>query len=232
MRLNVVICDDSNVDLGYVSQLLQKWGQLNNIDLNTICFTSAESFLFHYADNKNYDILLLDIEMGKMDGVTMAKKIRKDNSTIQIIFITGYSDYIAEGYEVEALNYLMKPLKETKFFSVLNRAIEKMKLNERYLNLSLSGEMERIPLHEIKYIDVIENYTTIHAKKDFTVKKALKEFEGVLDEKFYKIGRSTIVNLDYITKVTKTTVFLKDGTELPLPRGAYESLNRAIISYT
>ena len=55
----------------------------------------------------------------------------------------------------------MKPLKETKFFSVLNRAIEKMKLNERYLNLSLSGEMERIPLHEIKYIDVIENYTTI-----------------------------------------------------------------------
>ena len=68
--------------------------------------------------------------------------------------------------------------------------------------------------------------------KDFTIKKPLKEFEDKLDQKFFKIGRSIIVNLDYISKVTKSNVYLLDGSILPLPRGIYESLNRAIISYT
>ena len=58
--------------------------------------STAESFLFHYAEKNDYDILLLDIEMGDMDGVTMAKRLRRDNDTIQIVFITGYSDYISD----------------------------------------------------------------------------------------------------------------------------------------
>lgn len=64
--------------------------------------------------------------MGAMDGVTMAKELRKSNDTVQIIFITGYSDYISEGYEVAALHYLMKPVKEEKLRSVLDRAVEKI----------------------------------------------------------------------------------------------------------
>ena len=63
--------------------------------------------------------------MGAMDGVELAKRLRKTNDTVQIVFITGYSDYIAEGYEVAALHYLMKPVKEDKLFSVLDRAVEK-----------------------------------------------------------------------------------------------------------
>ena len=84
-------------------------------------------------------ILLLDIEMGGMDGVTMARKVRQADDAVQIIFITGYSDYIAEGYEVEALNYLMKPVDEEKLFSVLGRAAEKLRKNERTLTLDLGG---------------------------------------------------------------------------------------------
>ena len=82
-------------------------------------FTSAEHFLFSYGREKDFDILLLDIEMGDMDGVTMAKKLRQENHAIQIIFITGYSDYIAEGYEVAALHYLMKPVREENMGSPL-----------------------------------------------------------------------------------------------------------------
>lgn len=232
MKLNVAICDDNHMDLEYISHLLEKWGEKNAVTIQSSFFTSGENFLFHYAENKNYDILLLDIEMGHIDGVTLAKTIRKENTTVQIIFISGYSEYIAEGYEVQALHYLMKPLNEEKFFHVLDRAAEKRVLNQRCLNLMHGGEMYRIPLHEIKYIDVWDNYTTVHAKIDLTMKKPLREFEELLDQKFFKIGRSCIVNLDCISKVTKTSVYLSDGTVLPLPRGAYEAVNRAIISYT
>ena len=232
MKMNVAICDDSNVDVQYISQLLEQWSKQMNVQIHISVFPSAENFLFHYEDNKNYDVLLLDIEMGQMDGVTLAKKIRKEDSTVQIIFITGYSEYIAEGYEVQALHYLMKPLDKEKFFAVLERASKKMIANQRCLNLMHAGEMHRMPLYEIKYIDVLDNYTTVHAKIELTVKKPLREFEELLDQKFLKVGRSYIVNLDYISRVTKTMVYLSDGTTLPLPRGAYEALNRAIISYT
>lgn len=92
-------------------------------------FSSAEAFIFHCVENKEYDVLLLYIEMGNMDGVTLARQIRKSNKNVQIVFITGYSDYIAEGYDVEALHYLMKPLKDEKLFDVLDRAVNKLVQN-------------------------------------------------------------------------------------------------------
>ena len=188
--------------------------------------------MFEYDENKRYDILLLDIEMGRMDGVTMARHARAENKAVQIVFITGYSDYIAEGYDVEALHYLMKPVNREKLYNVLDRAVEKLELSERCLNLELSGEMMRIPVYEILYLDVNRNYVTIHADKDYTVKRTLAEFEAELGSGFSRIGRAMIVNLKHIRRVTKTELYLSNGVVLPLPRGAYEPLNRAIIANT
>ena len=232
MVYRIAVCDDSPADIDYITSLLSVWSADRGITINIKTFSSAESFLFHYAEEKNYDLLLLDIEMGAMDGVTMAKRIRRENESVQIVFITGYSDYISEGYEVAALHYLMKPVNGDKLFSVLDRALEKQKQNERCLNLELSGEMVRIPFYEIRYLDVHQNYVTIHGKQDYTVKKSLAEFEALLDTRFCRVGRSMILNLNYISRVTKTDVYLSDKSMLPLPRGAYEPLNRAIIAHT
>lgn len=230
MNLNFAICDDSIIDSNYVKELVINWSTRRKCQVNINVFPSAEAFLFHYEENKNYDVLLLDIEMGKMDGVTLARKIRSSNKSVQIIFITGYSDYIAEGYEVEALHYLMKPLKEEKLYDVLERALSKVIQNEKSIVLNLSDEIVRIPLHEILYIDVDRNYITVHANKDYIIKKTLSEIEKELDERFFRIGRSAIVNLKFINRVTKQDVYLSNGVTLQLPRGIYEALNRAIIN--
>lgn len=232
MAYRVAICDDSGEDAEFVRELLEQWAQQRQIDIQVEVFPSAESFLFRYAEDKAFDILLLDIEMGAMDGVTMAKRVRQDNEAVQIVFITGYSDYIAEGYEVAALHYLMKPVNRDKLLSVLDRALEKRKQQERCLNLEAYGELVRIPFYEIRYLDVHQNYVTVHGKQDYTVKRSLGEFEKELDQRFCRVGRGLIVNLKFIRKVTKTEVHLSDGTILPLPRGAYEPLNRAIIQQT
>lgn len=232
MAYQVAICDDSPKDAEFVRQILSSWASERNVSIRTEVFPSAESFLFRYAQEKAFDILLLDIEMGAMDGVTMAKRVRRDNEAVQIVFITGYSDYIAEGYDVAALHYLMKPVNREKLFTVLDRALEKRKQEQRCLNLELSGEMVRIPFYEIRYLDVRQNYVTVHAKADYTVKRTLGDFEKELDDRFCRVGRAMILNLKYIQRVTKTEVRLSDGTVLPLPRGAYEPLNRAIIAHT
>ena len=230
MKYKIAICDDSDADRQYVLNMVERWATFAGHVVHTDAFTSAENFLFHYAEESDYDILLLDIEMGAMDGVTMAKQLRKSNDTVQIIFITGYSDYISEGYEVAALHYLMKPVKEEKLCSVLNRAAEKLSKNEKVLNFEVGGEMVRVPVYQIRYANVFGNYVTIHALSDVTVKMTLGELEKQLDERFYRIGRSAIINITQISRVTKTEIKLSDGTAIPLPRGAYDGVNRAIIN--
>lgn len=232
MKYRIAICDDMEEDVKYISSMVNMWAEKESITVAIETFPSAESFLFRYAEQKAFDILLLDIEMPSMSGIELAKRIRKENDAVQIIFITGYTDYIAEGYEVFALHYLVKPLSETKLFEVLNRAVLKMRKNEKALFLSLAGEMVRIPIYEIKYLEVQQNYVTVHSKKDYTVKKTLGEFERELDERFYRMGRSFIVNLSFIDKITKTDVFLSDGSVIPLPRGQYGLLNKAFIAHT
>ena len=230
MNYKIAICDDLDADRQYISGLVTEWAAKTGHIVHTDLFSSAENFLFCYAEENDYDILLLDIEMGDMDGVTMAKKLRRDNDTVQIIFITGYSDYISEGYEVAALHYLMKPVKHEKLFSVLDRAVEKLSKNEKILNFRIGGEMVRIPVYQIKYADVFRNYVTIHASDSFMVKMTLGELEKELDDRFYRVGRSVVVNLTQISRVTKTEIKLNDGVSIPLPRGAYEGVNRAIIN--
>lgn len=231
MKYNIAICDDNPADIAFISSIVNEWAKIQDNFVSIKTFSSAESFLFNYVDYKDYDILLLDIEMGRINGVQLAKEIRKSNEAVQIVFITGYSDYVADGYDVSALHYLVKPVDKEKLFEVLSRAALKVKKNERNLMLDLSNETVRIPFHEISFLEVRQNYVTIHAKQDYTVKKTLGEFEAELDERFYRTGRSYIINLTYIQRITKTEVYLSNSSIIPLPRGQYEPLNRAIIKY-
>lgn len=230
MNLRIAICDDSAADRDYLAGLARRWAGQRLHTVQLALYPSAESFLFAYAEDKTVQILLLDIEMGQMDGVTMARTLRKDNDGVQIVFITGYSEYIADGYEVEALHYLMKPVDEDKLFSVLDRAADKLCRNEQFLTLELSGETVRLPVYQIRYAKVQGNYVTVHAKSDYTAKMTLSELETRLDDSFFRLGRSALVNLGYVARVTKTAVTLNDGSVLPLPRGAYDRINRAIIN--
>ena len=123
----------------------------------------------------------------------------------------------------------MKPVDSGKLFAVLDRAAEKLRRNERALTLDTSGGLVRIPVYQIRFAEVQGNYVTIHAKETVTVKMTLSELEAQLDDSFFRLGRSALVNLGFVARVTKTAVTLGDGSSLPLPRGAYERINRAII---
>lgn len=229
MRYKIAICDDADADRTYVQNMVNRWATEGGYNVQVDTFSSGEQFLFHYPQEGDYDMLLLDIEMGELDGVSMAKRLRQQNDTLQIIFITGYSDYILEGYEVSALHYLMKPVKEEKLWGVLQRAVEKISKNERVLNFEVGGALVRVPMYQIRYAEVFGNYVTIHGRRDVTVKMTLGELEKQLDDQFYRVGRSNIVNLAEINRVTRREIKLQDGTLIPLPRGAYDGVNRAII---
>lgn len=230
MKYDIAVCDDEPADVQLLSRLVSKWASVNRYIVSIETFKSAEEFLFK-TENGGKNIVLLDIEMGEMNGVELAKSIRRKNHEMQIIFVTGYMDYIQDGYDVEALNYLLKPVKEEKLFAVLNRAAEHLKSCEKALLLFINDETVRIPLYEIKFLEVRKNYVTVHANEEFEVKKTLSDLEKNLDESFFRTGRSYIINLRFIKKITKSDVYLTDGSIVPLSRGLYDKINRSMIKY-
>lgn len=229
MAYRFAICDDDLQYAGYLDRLAAQWARQAGEEIETERFPSAEAFLFRCEERRDFDILLLDIEMAEMDGVTLARRVRQFSDDVQIVFITGYTDYIAEGYEVSALHYLTKPVDEAKLFAVLTRAVCRLAKNEPALTLTLPGETVRMPLSKIRFLDVLHNYVTIHAGQDYAVKRPLGELEKELDGRFFRVGRSCILNLSYVQRVTRAEVELTTGEKVFLPRGQYEKLNRAII---
>lgn len=224
-----IVCDDEQTQQLTNQILLEQWARDRGVSIRITCFPLSEDFLFHYEEDKSCDVLLLDVEMGAMDGVTLAKKIRQGNKEIQIIFITGYMDYILDGYEVEALHYLLKPITADNLHPVLDRAMKRLSDNTKILLIKHHDETVRIPLYEIRYLEVMGNYVTVYANDVYKTKATLSHFEQELDDNFLRIGRSYIVNLKCVRKVSKGELVLMDGTALLLPRGADKAVNKAII---
>lgn len=229
----IAVCDDNPADADYVADIIRRWAQACAVLMEIERFPSAEAFWFQYEENRCYDILFLDIEMEPegMNGIELAAKLRKNDSSIQLVFVTGYMEYIADGYDVEALHYLLKPVTEEKLGSVLARALARVKAREKELFLQTTDGSVRVLNSEIRYLEVQRNYVTIHAAEEYTVKRTLGDLEKELDESFFRTGRSFIENLRFVRKITKTQVFLKDGAQVPLSRGLYEGINRAMIQY-
>lgn len=229
MQYRFAICDDDDNYIRYLRRLAQQWGRQAGTEVETEDFPSAEAFLFRWEEKKDFDVLLLDIEMPGIDGVELARTVRAEDGRVQIVFITGYNDYIAQGYEVAALHYLVKPVDEAKLFQVLSRAAAGLHRSEPFLTLELPDETLRLPLSEIRYLDVQHNYVTVHAGQDYVVKRPLSELEKALDSRFFRAGRSCVVNLARVRRVARTEAELTTGELIPLPRGQYDKLNRAII---
>lgn len=225
------ICDDSQEDIDYIERLIREWSGSAGFRIRIDRFPSGESFLFAFEEDQSFDVLFLDIEMERLSGIELAQKLRQLGSRIQIVFVTGYMDYIAQGYDVEALHYLLKPVTKEKLQGVLERAIERLKSGERALVLGLSEGTVKIPFDQIRYLEVMGNYVTIHGKESYSVKRTLGDMEKELDERFIRTHRSYIVNLQSVRKCTRSEVVLKDDTVLPLSRKQYDTLNRAMILY-
>lgn len=228
--MRIAICDDESSQIQYLSNLIDAWAKISTVSVSIQAFDSAEAFLFTYAEDGNFDILLLDIQMKTMDGIALAKEIRRNNEMLQIIFITGFPDYIAEGYEVSALHYLMKPVSEQKLFEVLDRAITRLKTSKRTILFQTSGGIVRIPADNIYFVEAFSHYVTLFVKdgqQNFNMR--LSDMEKLLGEGFFRCHRSYIIGMKHVSRVTRSAMVLDTGKEIPLSRNLYDAANQAFI---
>ena len=232
MEIKITVCDDERHQAEYIKMLVSKWAEDNNVKINIFMFDSAENFKAAWSENKTYDILLLDIQMGAQNGVELAKEIRQSDEKIIIVFITALSNFIQEGYEVSALHYLIKPVNTEKLYAVLDKALKSLTKNNSAVFLSADKGDIKVLLDDLIYIESFDHFleiTTVQEK--LTVKMPLYELENNLGSNFIRCHRCYIVNLKYIKKITRTKIILDSNETLPLSRRLYADVNKAMIKH-
>lgn len=230
MDLKIAVVDDNEIDREYVSTLVKNWAENRNKGVKLVPFPNAEAFLFAYEDDKEWNFLLLDIEMAEMNGVELAKTIRRENESVQMVFITGFPDFIAEGYDVSALHYLMKPVSPEKLEGVLDKGNAALQKSEKQLLVTFDRNTELVLLRNINYIEAQKQYVLIHTQNgEYRMKTSLGDVEEQLDEYFFKCQRSFIVNLREVLCIKPDHVILKNGEQVPISRGMAQTIGKEII---
>lgn len=184
--------------------------------------------------DKQIDIIFLDIEMQYVDGMSAARKIRKVNSDVVIIFITKLAQMAIKGYEVEALDFIVKPVEYYAFELRFVKALNYLKKHEKKrIAIYPIGEGVRYVLSsDLYYIDVQGRHVTYHTKEgNFTENGHLNEVEQNLSPSFRYCNRWCIVNLSFVTAVGDGTLTVA-GEEISLSRGRKDEILSALLSMT
>lgn len=231
--LNITLCDDNAIQRGYIKSLVLDWSNRSGVGIITSEFPSADALLFSYDELKP-DILLLDVEMPGMNGVELARTLRSRSETVQIIFITGFPDYISQGYDVSALHYLLKPVDPQKLFEVLDCAAKAYgEKGEPETVIFRSGtENIKLKMSGIEYIAALGHTTAVKAGgKTYDLNVSISEAEKMLGDGFIRCHRSYIVGLKYVSSVSGDSVTLDDGTKLPVSRSMRKTVAEEFIRY-
>ncbi len=229
--LQLAVCDDERVFRSDLRKLLGTELELCGIDYHISEFTSGEE-LIAGMEKADCQILFLDIEMKGIDGVEEARRLRETKRQMEIVFVTSYADFVFQGYEVRALNYILKPYESEKIAAVLHTALEALDIEaEKYYVIDQRGGSIRVPLSSVKYFS--SDRRTVHAvttEQEYTFYEKLSDLETKLPDTFVRIHNRYLVHLKYLEAVRQNTAVV-DGEELPVSRSCKSGLSIAFAKY-
>ena len=229
--LQLAVCDDEKVFRSDLRKILGTELELCGIDYHISEFTSGEE-LIAGLEKADCQILFLDIEMKGIDGVEAARRLRETKRQMEIVFVTSYADFVFQGYEVRALNYILKPYEPEKIAAVLHTAREALDIEaEKYYVIDQRGGSIRVPLSSVKYFS--SDRRTVHAvttEQEYTFYEKLSDLETELPDTFVRIHNRYLVHLKYLDAVRQNTAVV-DGEELPVSRSCKSGLSIAFAKY-
>ena len=230
--MRIAVCDDEEKFRVQARDLIDKIA--GSMDVIVDAYSDGRK-LIEAFDKKPYDLLFLDIEMPAMDGITLAKKLRERSENIYIVFLTGHVEYALEGYEVNALRYLTKPVQEDKLREVLRFVMDKS-VSKRQLIIKEDGEELLINVTDIIYMEAQNQYVMIYTMAgEHLVRYNIGDFEEELEKDgFFRCHRGYLVSLSKVKKLQKSEVVMEsvDGEiNLPVSRSNIKPLKEALYTY-
>lgn len=231
MVINVAIVDDERKERQKLRECLN-FIEKENVRFGVSEFSGAEEFLMKYEPV--YDIVFMDIQMGATDGIDAAKALRKIDGTVILIFVTNMAQLAVRGYEVDAMDFIVKPIDKLTFALKLKRALGRLLPRENAKILIKSdGDFISVNACALRYIEVDGHYVVYHSpdgevREYTTLAAAEKKISG--GGVFVRCNRGQAVNLRYVTAIRRDTVDI-DGEELILARTQRNAFIKAYAEY-
>ena len=230
--LSIAICDDNQENRLSLRWLMERILENRKMEHIIYEFSSGETLLPWMENHHNeIDLLFLDIEMGKLNGMETAKKLRADNDTLQIVFVTGFPDYVFDGYGVDALGYLLKPAKREQLEDILSRTLERRcKDAENIYSCHYGDTWYRIPYKEILYFESDRRKVRcITSNRSYEFYGKLDEVEQELETAgFVRIHQRYLVQVNAIRQICGNEVQVGAHT-LPISRSYHQ---QALLALT
>ncbi|MDO5734366.1 MAG: LytTR family DNA-binding domain-containing protein [Eubacteriales bacterium] len=229
--LYFAIVEDHDSERQLLRRYLEAWAKSHGEELVIREYPTAEAFDFDYSQDKRVDCALLDIQMPGKSGVELARSLREKDQNLALIFITGIVDYIQEGYELEALHYLLKPVKEAELARCLDRFIEKRKTMPASILVKTDDAYLKVQVDEILYLESERNFLSLHLKNQriLLTRAALQDFKNELGDSFLICHRSYLVNLKEVEQIVGRELILSSGERIPISRRKLTEVNDAFI---
>lgn len=227
--LRLAIVEDEAFYQKELMSFIEQFKKEKQLELEVVTYSDGDEFVTAY--DAQFDILLLDIQMPLLNGMEAAEEVRKIDSKVAIIFITNMSQYAIKGYEVDALDFILKPLNYFAFSERLNKVIKKIEVNTTdAITVKIKNGFQRINCKDILFIesqghDLVVTTTEGVIKSSGAIKDLSKELESTM---FYRIHRSYVVNLAYVEGINKSNVIV-DGEELPISRSKKKDLLNVLV---
>ena len=227
--MRIAICDDEEIYRVELKTILDKL--LINVDYDIDTFDDGRQLMESFS-KAPYDLVFLDIEMPAVDGITLAKSIRSRSENVFIVFLTGHIEYALEGYEVNALRYLTKPVDIGKLKEVI-RYVQEKQGSARQLIIREDGEEILIDIGDVIYMESMnQNVRIVAAKGEHIIRYNIGDFEEQLkNDGFFRIHRGYLISLSKVKKLVKSDVIMEDGTALPVSRSNLKPLKEALYAY-
>ena len=233
--MQIAVCDDEKEIRDMFAEKIGRLYPKAELSL----YQSGEELLL---SEKEPDILLLDIQMPRKNGMETAKELRRKNKKAIIIFVTGLEDFVFQAFDVGAFHYLVKPFDDWKFTEVLQNAVEQSEDRKKLegagrkgerpsLMITTGGKHITVNLEDIVYAEVFDRKVILHTMDaDIEYYGKMRELEEKAGDEFYRIHRSFLVNFGYIRKYDATTVYLEKGQAL-MAKQNYQGFVKQYLRY-